>query len=63
MQDRHDRGITIGLVAAAAGLLLRATTDSVPLFLVLTVVALAGMAVGNVLVPASIKTHGHTVVP
>ncbi|CAM3559529.1 MFS transporter [Nocardioides zeicaulis] len=55
-------GITIGLVAAAAGLLLRVTTDSVPVFLLLSVVALAGMAVGNVLVPAWIKAHGHTVV-
>ena len=55
-------GIAIGLVAAAAGLLLRVTTDSVPLFLVLTVLALAGMAVGNVLVPAWIKVHGHAVV-
>ena len=55
-------GIAIGLVAAAAGLLLRVTTGSVPLFLFLTVVALAGMAVGNVLVPAWIKAHGHTVV-
>ncbi len=55
-------GIAIGLVAAAAGLLLRVTTDNVPLFLVLTVLALAGMAVGNVLVPAWIKVHGHAVV-
>lgn len=55
-------GIAIGLVAAATGLLLRATTDSVPLFLVLSVLALAGMAVGNVLVPAWIKARGHAVV-
>lgn len=54
-------GIAIGLTAAAAGLLLRVTTDSVPLFLVFTAVALAGMAVGNVLVPAWIKGHGHAV--
>ena len=54
-------GIAIGLAAAAAGLLLRVTTDSVPLFLLLTVLALAGMAVGNVLVPAWIKVHGHAV--
>ena len=54
-------GITIGLVAAALGLLLRVTTGDVPLFLVLTVVGLAGMAVGNVLVPAWIKAHGHAV--
>jgi CP family cyanate transporter-like MFS transporter len=55
-------GIATGLVAVAGGLLLRVTTDSVGLFLVLTVVALAGMAVGNVLVPAWIKVHGHAVV-
>jgi CP family cyanate transporter-like MFS transporter len=54
-------GITVGLVAATAGLLLRVTTGSVPVFLLLTVVALAGMAVGNVLVPAWIKAHGHAV--
>lgn len=55
-------GIAIGLTAAAAGLLLRVTTGSVPVFLLFTVLALAGMAVGNVLVPAWIKAHGHTVV-
>lgn len=55
-------GIAIGLTAAAAGLLLRVTTGSVPLFLLFTVLALAGMAVGNVLVPAWIKAHGHAVV-
>ncbi|MCW2738042.1 MFS transporter [Nocardioides sp.] len=55
-------GIAIGLTAAAAGLLLRVTTGSVPVFLLLTVLALAGMAVGNVLVPAWIKAHGHAVV-
>ena len=54
-------GITIGLAAAALGLLLRVTTGNVPLFLLLTVVGLAGMAVGNVLVPAWIKAHGHAV--
>ncbi|WP_374456153.1 MFS transporter [Nocardioides sp.] len=55
-------GIALGLLAAATGLLLRVTTESVPLFLVLSVLALAGMAVGNVLVPAWIKAHGHAVV-
>ncbi len=54
-------GIAIGLTAAAAGLLLRVTTGSVPIFLLLSVIALAGMAVGNVLVPAWIKAHGHAV--
>ena len=54
-------GIAVGLAAIALGLVLRVTTDQVPLFLVLTVLALAGMAVGNVLVPAWIKAHGHAV--
>ncbi len=55
-------GIAIGLAAAAVGLLLRVTTDSVPVFLLLTIAALSGMAVCNVLVPAWIKAHGHAVV-
>ncbi len=54
-------GIAIGLTAVAIGLLLRVTTSSVPFFLFFTVIALAGMAVGNVLVPAWIKAHGHAV--
>ena len=54
--------VALGLAAAAVGLLLRAVTDSVPLFLLLSVLALAGMAVGNVIVPAWIKAHGHAVV-
>lgn len=54
-------GIAIGLTVAAAGLLLRVTTGDVPVFLLLSVVGLAGMAVGNVLVPAWIKARGHAV--
>ncbi|WP_210438557.1 MFS transporter [Nocardioides xinjiangensis] len=54
-------GVAVGLAVAALGLLLRVSTDSVPAFLVPTVVGLAGMAVGNVLVPAWIKAHGHAV--
>lgn len=54
-------GIAIGLAAAALGLLVRVTTDDVTVFLLLTVLGLAGMAVGNVLVPAWIKAHGHAV--
>ena len=50
-------GIAIGVLLATAGLLLRAATGSTALFLVLTVVALGGMALGNVLVPAWIKAH------
>ncbi|WP_432477298.1 MFS transporter [Nocardioides sp. GXQ0305] len=51
-------GITLGLVAVTVGLLLRAVADSAALFLLLSTLALAGMAVGNVLVPAWIKRHG-----
>lgn len=51
-------GIALGLVAAAAGLLLRVTTGSAVAFLVLSAVALGGMALGNVLVPAWIKRYG-----
>ena len=51
-------GIMLGLVAVAAGLLLRSVAGSTALFLLLSTLALAGMAVGNVLVPAWIKRHG-----
>ena len=51
------RGITFGIVLCVLGLLLRATTTSTVFFLALTMAALAGMALGNVLVPAWIKTH------
>jgi len=51
-------GIMLGLVAVAAGLLLRSVAGSTALFLLLSTLALAGMAVGNVLVPAWIKWHG-----
>ena len=50
-------GIGLGALAVVLGLLLRAATGSVPVFLALTALALAGMAVGNVLVPAWIKRH------
>lgn len=52
-------GIVLGLLAAGSGLLLRAGVGTSGAFLILTVVALAGMAVGNVLAPAWIKRHGH----
>lgn len=51
-------GIAVGLLAATAGLLLRATTGSASVFLALSALALAGMALGNVLVPAWIKRYG-----
>lgn len=55
-------GIALGLLAAAIGLVARVSSDQAWVFLLFSVVALAGMAVGNVLVPAWIKSHGHTVV-
>jgi len=51
-------GIALGLVAATVGLLLRPGTGTPWVFLALSALALAGMAVGNVLVPAWIKRHG-----
>lgn len=48
-------GISLGLLTVVLGLVLRTVTGSVVLFLVLTMLALAGMALGNVLVPAWIK--------
>lgn len=55
-------GIAIGLLLAAVGLLLRPLVDAPAAFLVLSAVALLGMAVGNVLVPAWVKSHrGHEV--
>ncbi len=53
-------GITLGLVALVAGLLLRVLAGSTAVFLLLSTLALAGMAVGNVLVPAWIKRHGES---
>ncbi len=50
-------GITLGLVAVVLGLVARAVVGDVWIFLLLSVVALSGMAVGNVLVPAWIKRH------
>lgn len=47
--------LIVGLVAISTGLLARSLVSSVPLFLVFTVLAFAGMAVGNVLVPPFIR--------
>jgi CP family cyanate transporter-like MFS transporter len=48
---------TVALLGVVVGLLGRAVTSSVALFLVLTVVALAGMAAANVLLPSLVKLH------
>lgn len=52
-------GIALGLLLATVGLLLRPLVAAPALFLALSALALLGMAVGNVLVPAWIKTHRH----
>ena len=50
--------VTLGaLLAAAAGLSLRALTGSEPVFLALSLLALAGMAMANVLLPSLVKLH------
>ncbi|WAP51617.1 hypothetical protein OL239_17900 [Arthrobacter sp. ATA002] len=50
--------IAAGLAAVAAGLLLRSVVESPVAFLLLSMLAFGGMAVGNILVPAFIKRHG-----
>ena len=52
------RGIAVGIGLTALCLILRGLTDVPWLFLTLSALALSGMAVGNVLVPAWIKAHG-----
>ncbi|WP_338750678.1 MFS transporter [Janibacter alittae] len=52
-----SKGITLGVAALVITLLLRVLTDSALVFIVLTSVGLAGMGLGNVLVPAWIKAH------
>lgn len=47
----------ISLVAVIVGLAVRARTDSISLFLVMSVVGLAGMATANVLLPSLVKLH------
>jgi CP family cyanate transporter-like MFS transporter len=47
----------VGLVAAAVGLLGRATVDHEAAFLALSLVALGGMAMANVLIPSLVKRH------
>ncbi len=47
----------ISLGAVVLGLTARAATESIPLFLVLSLLALAGMATANVLLPSLVKLH------
>ncbi len=48
---------TLALLLTAAGLGLRAATSSQVVFLVASVLALAGMATGNVMMPSLVKLH------
>ncbi|MCC3273447.1 MFS transporter [Arthrobacter zhangbolii] len=50
--------VVLALGVVAAGLLVRAVVGTAVLFMLLTVLAFAGMAIGNILVPAFIKRHG-----
>lgn len=47
----------LSLVAVVAGLALRAWTENVPMFLLLSLLALSGMATANVLLPSLVKLH------
>jgi MFS transporter, CP family, cyanate transporter len=47
----------ISLGAVVLGLTARAATESIPLFLTLSLLALAGMATANVLLPSLVKLH------
>ncbi len=51
------RVTVLALAAVVVGLLGRSLADSVPLFLALSLLALAGMATGNVVMPSLVKLH------
>ena len=52
-----SRVIAVSVAAIALGLTVRAVTGSSAVFFVVTAVALAGMATGNVLLPPIVKTY------
>jgi CP family cyanate transporter-like MFS transporter len=47
----------LALVSVVAGLFLRSRVDDVPLFLLLSLLSLVGMATANVLLPSLVKLH------
>ncbi len=51
------RTTLLSLLAVVAGIAVRSRTDSVGVFLLLSLVALAGMATANVLLPSLVKLH------
>lgn len=52
-----NSAIAVGAFAAAVGLVARAVVGDVAVFIGLSLLAFAGVAVGNVLIPAFIKRH------
>jgi MFS transporter, CP family, cyanate transporter len=52
-----QRVVAASVAAITLGLVARAVTGSATLFFVVTAIALAGMATGNVLLPALVKRH------
>lgn len=59
LAHRHGahRLLVVALLLMTAGLVLRAVSPSVPLFLAFSVLALSGGAVSNVLMPSLVKRH------
>lgn len=53
----EHRLLLLALITLGVGLLVRASVDSAPVFLLTSAVALSGGAVGNVLIPTLIKRH------
>lgn len=53
----EHRLLLLALVTLGVGLLVRASVDSAPVFLLSSALALSGGAVGNVLIPTLIKRH------
>lgn len=51
------RGLVVALVIMTAGLVLRAMVSDISAFLALSVLALTGGAISNVLLPTLVKTH------
>ncbi|MET9342546.1 CynX/NimT family MFS transporter [Nonomuraea sp. NPDC003727] len=53
----EHRLLLLALVTLGVGLVVRASVDSAPVFLLSSAVALSGGAIGNVLIPTLIKRH------
>lgn len=51
------RTVVLTLIMMATGLILRAMVDNTPAFLLYTALALAGAAIGNIVLPPLVKVH------